>query len=90
MTDTLAPLTEDNATGIMHELHRDEGDVRIMWRKDVPDEVAVARDTFDQCTKDKGMLAYKATGERGIKGEQIREFDPDAERIIFVKQNVGG
>ncbi len=32
----------------------------------------------------------KAEGKKGDKGEQIRTFDPDAERIILVKPLVGG
>lgn len=75
-------------TGTMHELH-DTGDQRVMWDRTVPDEVAAARKTFDDLMK-KGYLAYKAEGKRGSQGEQIRRFDPDAERIILVKPSQGG
>jgi len=35
-------------------------------------------------------MAYKAEGKNGERGEQIRKFDPDAERIILAKPLVGG
>ena len=35
------------------------------------------------------MLTYKVDA-RGNRGEQIREFDPNAERIIATRQLVGG
>lgn len=73
---------------IMHTLDRD-GDQRVMWDKDNPDEVAAAKATFDSLKK-KGYLAYKAEGKRGDKGEVIQDFDPDAERIILAKRSAGG
>lgn len=74
--------------GLMHTLDRD-GDQRVMWDKGNTDEVDAARRTFRDLTR-KGYLAYRAEGKRGSQGEQIREFDPDAERIILVKPNEGG
>lgn len=75
-------------TGTMHTLDRN-GDQRVMWDKDNDDEVEAARATFRSLTS-KGYLAYKAVGKAGAQGEQIRTFDPEAERIILVKPNVGG
>lgn len=75
-------------TGILHTLDK-TGDTRVMWDKDNADEVAAAKKTFDDLKK-KGYMAYKAEGKDGRKGEQIREFDKDAERIILVRQLVGG
>jgi len=74
--------------GQMHTLDRG-GDQRIMWDATVPDEVAAARRTFADLTG-KGYLAYRATGKMGDQGDQIRTFDPDAERIILVRPNAGG
>jgi hypothetical protein len=65
------------------------GDIRVMWDRENPDEVASARKQFDAALKD-GFMAYKAEGKRGDRGEHIRKFDAAAERIILVKQNVGG
>jgi hypothetical protein len=74
--------------GLLCTLDR-SGDQRVMWDRRNEDEVASARRTFDDLRK-KGYLAYRAEGKRGEQGEQIREFDPDAERIILVKPSVGG
>lgn len=73
---------------VMHTLDR-TGDQRVMWDADSEDEVAAARRTFDDLTK-KGYMAYRAEGKKGEQGEQIRQFDPAAERIILVKPHVGG
>jgi hypothetical protein len=75
-------------TGQMHDLN-EKGDTKIVWSADNPDEVAIAKTAFDAARK-KGMLAYKAEGRKGERGSQIREFDPDAERIILVKPLQGG
>jgi hypothetical protein len=75
-------------TGIMHELCS-RGDVPVMWDRNEPDEVAVARKTFQEAKK-KGMIAYRAEGKDGHRGEVIRDFDPAAERIILVRQHQGG
>jgi hypothetical protein len=86
MTAVTEPAT--TATGVLHTLDR-TGDTRVMWDKGNADEVATARKTFQDLTR-KGYMAYRATGKRGDQGEQIREFDPDAERIILVKPLQGG
>lgn len=75
-------------TGTMSELNR-KGDTKTLWDKDNPDEVAIAKRTFEDF-KRKGYLAYTVVGKKGDKGEIIREFDPELERIIFVRANVGG
>jgi hypothetical protein len=72
----------------MHTLDR-TGDQRVMWDKNNVDEVDAARAMFDRLTG-KGYMAYKAEGKKGTQGEQIRTFDPNAERIILVKAHAGG
>jgi hypothetical protein len=67
----------------------ERGDTKIMWDADNAEEVAAAKRTFDDLRK-KGFLAFKATGEKGAKGEQIRTFDADAERIILAPPMRGG
>lgn len=64
------------------------GDVRIIWNPDIPAEVAAAKKSFDDLTK-KGHLAF-AVKRSGDKGEQIREFDPEAEKIILAPPMRGG
>lgn len=74
-------------TSTLHTLDR-TGDSRIEWDPDNPAEVAIARKAF-KAAKDKKMLIYK-TREDGSRAEQLREFDPTAERIIATPQTVGG
>lgn len=71
-------------------MNRDAGDLRALWDKNNPDEVAAARRMFEDLVGQKKYLAYKAEGEKGDQAEQLRKFDPDVERIIFRKQNRGG
>ena len=64
------------------------GDTKLMWSKGSDDEVEAARETFTRLRK-KGYLAYKVKKD-GEKGEQIHEFDEDAERIILAPPMRGG
>jgi hypothetical protein len=74
--------------GIIHELNND-GDSRIMWNHNNPDEVAAARSHFD-ALRAKHYIGYRAVGEKGERGDIINTFDPTAERIIMVPRQVGG
>jgi hypothetical protein len=65
------------------------GDTKVIWDADNADEVAAAQRTFDDLKK-KGFLAFAVTGAKGAKGDQIREFDPEAERIIMAPPMQGG
>lgn len=78
----LKPFLEAQTLGI-------EGDVKTMWNADVSTEVEAARAQFDGLRR-QGYLAFRVTGKDGTKGEQMREFDPDAERIIFAPPMQGG
>lgn len=60
-----------------------EGDTKIMWDKSKRVEVDNAKATFERLVKE-GYSVFRVAGKEGDKGEQIREFDPDAERLIFV------
>lgn len=64
------------------------GDNKIEWNADRPAEVEAARQMFDTM-KAKRYMAY-TLDESGHRGEVIREFDPNAERIIMQPQRVGG
>lgn len=64
------------------------GDTKIIWDPEKAEEVAHARETFDKLRK-KGYAAY-SVNKKGDKGEVIREFDPDAEKMILAPQMVGG
>ncbi len=64
------------------------GDTRIIWDPEKPDEVAQAKETFDKLKK-KGYLAY-SVNRKGDKGEVLRDFDGDAEKMILAPATVGG
>lgn len=74
--------------GEMAVMDRQAGDLKVIWDADNEDEVQAAREQFDSLTA-KGYMAY-AVGGRGRKGEQIRTFDPDAEKIILAPAMRGG
>ena len=73
--------------GVMATMSR-AGDIRVMWSPDVPVEVAAAKKAFDEAIK-KGHLAF-AVKKSGEKGVQVREFDPEAEKIILAPPMRGG
>lgn len=64
------------------------GDTKIIWDPDKPIEVEHARKTFDDM-KAKGYLAYRVNA-KGDKGEVLKRFDPEAEKMILAPQTVGG
>jgi hypothetical protein len=86
------PLTidDDPVNGKHYMAITDEsGDTKIMWSKDNPDEVENAERTFKDMKK-KGYAAFRVEGKKGDPGEQMHNFDANAERIIFIKQQAGG
>lgn len=78
---------EEN-TGTLAILDR-TGDTKLIWDRAIPAEVENARRTFDDL-RGKSFFAYRVTGKKGARGEQITEFDPTAERIILVPPMQGG
>jgi hypothetical protein len=65
------------------------GDTKLIWDPDNADEVANAKRTFDDLLK-KGFMAFKVEGRKGDKGEQIKTFDPKAEKLILTPAMAGG
>lgn len=63
------------------------GDVKMSWNSGNEKEVATARETFEKKIKE-GWAAFKE--KFGSKGEKIKNFDPDAERIVLVPPISGG
>lgn len=64
------------------------GDTKVIWDPHNADEVAAAKAQFDALRK-KGFIAY-TVNKKGDKGEIIREFDPNAEKIILSPPLAGG
>jgi hypothetical protein len=86
MTEAMTtPFDGQHWMAVMNET----GDTKIMWSKDNQEEVDNARRNFDDM-KRKGYTAFRVTGKNGDPGEQMRDFDPNAERIIFTKPQAGG
>lgn len=65
------------------------GDLKKVWNAANQDEVEDARRSFDHLVKQKKYMAFRVTGA-GDKGEQIREFDPAAGKMILVPPVAGG
>jgi hypothetical protein len=71
------------------EVLGESGDTKHIWDKRKEDEVDAARSLFKSLTK-KGYRAFHCTGKDGVAGEIMKDFDPDAERMILVPQVAGG
>lgn len=65
------------------------GDTKVIWNPRDEDEVTNARRTFDELVGEKRFAAFRVR-ERGARGEQVTEFDPDAEKLIIVPPMAGG
>lgn len=65
------------------------GDLKQFWDRNNPDEVDEARAAFDRLVHKKKYLAFRVD-KKGEKAEQIREFDPEIERMVLVPPAAGG
>ena len=65
------------------------GDTKQIWDRNNEDEVANAKRTWKDLVEKKKYLAFKV-GKDGEKDEQVRSFDPNVERLIFVPPMQGG
>lgn len=65
-----------------------EGDVKVEWNPDVEEEVKMAKKVFDE-NKKKGYRAFLLYDE-GKRGEELKEFDKFAEKVVFITPMVGG
>lgn len=63
------------------------GDIKMSWNTRNEMEVEAAKETFEKRIKD-GWSAFK--DKSGLKGEKIKIFDVDAERIVLVPPISGG
>ncbi len=63
------------------------GDMKVSWNAENDQEIDAARETFDKRIKE-GWTAFRE--KLGIKGDKIKIFDPDAERIILIPPISGG
>ena len=65
-----------------------QGDTKTIWDSEKPDEVAVARETFDKL-KAKGYAAFRVD-RWGKKSERMKAFDSEAGAVIMVPNFAGG
>lgn len=73
----------------MMSIPDETGDTRSVWNPNDVTDVDMARAAFNQA-KSKGMTAFNVDPSSGEKSGQMREFDPTAGKVIFVKQLQGG
>lgn len=76
--------------GVISKMSTDDGDFRITWDPDDPEQVENAREAFADLRRH-GYGTYKIE-PGGKRREEIREFDParGAMRIIAHRPNQGG
>lgn len=63
------------------------GDLKISWNRENEKEVSAAKEIFDKRIKE-GWTAFRETFRS--KGDKIKVFDADAQRIVLVPQISGG
>lgn len=85
--EEMGRFMRETSTGEMCVLD-ETGDLRVTWNARDTDEVSAAQAQFDEL-QGKRFLAFAVT-EEGGQGEQIQEFDPNAQKIIMVPPMAGG
>ncbi len=73
--------------GQLRQLSR-KGDVKLSWDGENETELSAAKKIFDEKIKE-GWAAF-AEKRLGGRGEKVKYFDPDAERIVLVPPITGG
>lgn len=76
------------AKHVMHVMSH-EGDTRTTWAVKDRESVDQARAIFDKLMAE-GYTAFQMDGATATTGEQVKSFNEEAVRIIFVPQVVGG
>jgi hypothetical protein len=76
-------------TGTMKVMSPKDGDFKITWDAENDDEVANAKQAFDDLI-DKRFKAYKITRAGRRTGVPIKEFDPSAQELLIVPAMAGG
>jgi len=88
-----SPLDADEAIpagSLVIAMMTGHGDVRKIWNAANADEVEDAKRTWEHLVGEKGYMAFLVNPEDNTKGDQIREFDPNAGKIILVPPMRGG
>lgn len=87
LPDELSVL-EDGATpkvgyGCFRIMTKEDGDKRVVWRKESIPEINAAKDMFVKLVE-QGMQPYRVGEDGQASAEIMREFDPSAEEVIFL------
>ena len=69
--------------GSLSCLDKKAGDIRIQWDRAKVSEVEMAKKFFEQKVGE-GFIGYRMN-KQGDKGDQIRDFDVEAERVIMTR-----
>ena len=65
------------------------GHAEVHWKKSDKKDTDIARETFIKY-KAQGYAIYRVDPKTGDKGELLKEFDPNAEKLIAVAPMAGG
>lgn len=64
------------------------GDTKVIWNSENADEVKAAERQFKELVKKK--FAAFLVKQDGEQGERVRDFDPQAGKLILVPPMAGG
>jgi hypothetical protein len=74
---------EDADIGCFRILSQKDGDKRVVWCRKVIAEIKAAKKMFMDLLS-KGMVPYKVGIDGKATAEEMKEFDPTAEEVIFM------
>ena len=69
--------------GVLHIMNRRDGDKRVVWDSGCLAEIRAAKEMFDDLRK-KGLTPYKVGTGGKASSQEMEEFDPMAEQIMFL------
>ena len=80
---------QSNENQILISMMTGYGDLKKIWNAANADEVEDDKRTFNHLVKEKKYMAFRVNAD-GTNGEQIREFDATAGKMILVPALAGG
>ena len=66
------------------------GDSTLTWTRDDEASVVAAAEMFTRLAAERKLPFARAAGAPASEAELVRNFDPDAEEIVWVRPVVGG
>jgi len=80
LSDDLQP---EKWQGCFRLLSQEDGDKRIVWRKESLAEINAAKQMFNDLVR-QGMVPHRVGSDGRQSNEVMKEFDPTAEEVIFL------